>query len=188
MNVGGILLTGGTSRRLGVDKATLLLDGIPLAQRAADALRARCPVLVEVGPGHSDLRAVREEPPGSGPLAALVAGADALVEADVDAVVLLACDLPNVGPALDALLVAAPAALVVPVDGSGRAQYTCARYGGELVARARDLVAAGERSLRALAATAHGVDVIEVDGLAPEVLADIDTPADARRWGVQAPR
>ena len=52
----------------------------------------------------------------------------------------------------------------------------------------QQLVAAGERSLRALAATAPPGRVIELDDLPADVLADIDTPADARRWGAEAPR
>ena len=47
----GILLTGGRSRRLGVDKATLVLDGETLAQRAARRLGAVYDPVVEAGDG-----------------------------------------------------------------------------------------------------------------------------------------
>jgi molybdopterin-guanine dinucleotide biosynthesis protein A len=193
--VGGVLLTGGTSRRLGTDKALLVVAGTTLAVRAANALRDRGLAAVEVGPGHTALPTTREEPPGAGPLAALVAGHRALIAAAVDggaappdAVVLLACDLPNAGPALDAVLGAPEADLVVPVDGEGRGQYVCARYGVELLGRAARLVAAGERSLRALAATVPAGRLVELTDLPADALADIDTPADARRWGVEPPR
>jgi molybdopterin-guanine dinucleotide biosynthesis protein A len=191
VSVGAVLLTGGTSRRLGTDKATLVIDGTTLARRTAATLHALGLVAVEVGPGHTDLPAVREDPPGGGPLAGLVAGHDALRDAldgPPDAVLLVACDLPNVAPALAALLAAPPADLVVPVDAGGRGQYVCARYGADLLARAADLVAAGERSLRALAATVPPDRVIELGDVPPDALADIDTPADARRWGAEAPR
>lgn len=192
MTVGGILLTGGTSRRLGTDKATLVLDGATLADRGATTLRGAGLVAVEVGPGHTDLPAVREDPSGSGPLAALVAGFDALagvLGAPPDAVVLLACDLPH-AQSVVAALVAAPAgaALVVPVDADGRAQYACARYGADVVARAATLVASGERSLRALVATVPVPQRLELTGLPADALADIDTVADARRLGVELPR
>jgi hypothetical protein len=49
-------------------------------------------------------------------------------------------------------------------------------------------VAAGERSLRALVATVPPDRVIELGDVPPDALADIDTPADARRWGAEAPR
>jgi len=193
--IAGVLLTGGASRRLGVDKAGARLAGTTLARRAAAALLTRCPVSVEVGPGHTDLPAVREEPPGAGPLAALAAGAaylDRPRERDatepVDAIVLLACDLPHAAPALDALVAAAPASVVVPVDAGGARQYACARYAADLVARAGGLLAAGERSLRALAALVPPGAVVELHDLPASALADVDTPEDAARWGVETSR
>jgi molybdopterin-guanine dinucleotide biosynthesis protein A len=189
--VGGILLTGGTSRRLGTDKAALVLDGSTLAARAAAALTDRGLFAIEVGPGHSALPARSEDPAGGGPLAALVAGAAELsgaMERAPDAVVLLACDLPHPGAALDALLAAPDADLVVPGDDDGRAQYVCARYSTTLVRQAAALLATGARALRSLADTVPSARRIEVAGLPVEALADIDTPADARRWGAESPR
>lgn len=191
MTVGGILLTGGASRRLGVDKATLVVDGVTLAARAATSLTDRGIVTVEVGPGYTVMPAVREDPPGTGPLAGFVTGARALAAADgvaPDSFVLLACDLVDPGAVLDALLAAPPADLVVPVDADGAPQYVCARYGAALVDVAAALLAAGERSLRALAATVPADRRHDVAGLPPDSLADVDTPADALRWGVEPPR
>lgn len=185
--LGGVLLTGGGSRRLGVDKATLTLDGATLADRAARLLLAYCDVAVEVGPGHTDLEAVRESPPGSGPLAALATGTAALLGAGaLGAVVLLACDLPFAEPALAEVAAAPPAGLVVPVDASGRRQYVCARYGPAVVLRAIEL-AGTARALRELVATVAADDVLELTGFAPDVLADVDTEADARRLGIAVP-
>ena len=185
--IAGLLLTGGSSRRLGVDKATLILDGETLAARAARLLKDRCSEVVEVGPGVTSLRAVREVPAGGGPLAALVAGATSFRDSETEpsgAFVLLACDLPWVAPVLDALI-AAPdhVEIVVPVDEDGRRQYVCARYGPRAVAAARALVADGERSLHALVASID--DVLEVGGFASGIFADIDVPDDARRAGIE---
>jgi molybdopterin-guanine dinucleotide biosynthesis protein A len=55
----GVLLTGGRSRRLGVDKASLVLDGETLARRAARRLDAVCSPVLEAGDGVSGLPAVR---------------------------------------------------------------------------------------------------------------------------------
>jgi len=188
--IGGVLLTGGTSRRLGVDKATLVLDGETLAQRAARTLAAVCGSVVEVGPGHTDLVAVRESPPGSGPLAALAAGAGALLATagGVESVVVFACDLPAAAPAVAALAAAPPAPVVVPLDADGRRQYACARYGPAMLVRAMDLAARGVLSLRELVETASVADILELDGFAPDVFADVDTPADAERFGIALPR
>ena len=158
-----------------------------LAGRAARVLAAVCSPVVEVGPGYTSLRSVREEPAGSGPLAALVAGADALA---AETVVLLACDLARVESPMLALLAewgGAPS--VVPTVG-GMPQLVCARYGPDAVAAARSLLAAGERSLRALVA------VLDVDfvpesrwrsAAAPDAFDDVDTPADLARLGLRAP-
>lgn len=185
----GILLTGGSSRRLGVDKATLMLDGETLAARAARLLSAICMRVVEVGPGASTLPAVREAPPGSGPLRALVAGAQALATAaPIDSVVLLACDLPNVAPVLDVLITISGDQVVIPVDEHGRRQYVCARYGPDALARAAALAECGERSLRALIDGLESAHVMELDGFAPGVFADIDSPEDAQRAGIDLHR
>ena len=185
--IAGLLLTGGLSRRLGVDKATLILEGETLAARAARVLADRCSEVVEVGPGVTSLRAVRETPAGGGPLAALVAGAHAFGEFEREppgALILLACDLPWVAPVLDAL-VAAPAhvEIVVPIDEDGRRQYVCARYGPRAVAAAAALLEGGEQSLHALVTSID--DVLEVGGFASGTFADIDVPDDARRAGIE---
>ncbi len=185
----GIVLTGGSSRRLGVDKATLTLGGETLAARGARLLRLICLHVVEVGPGASDLPAVREAPPGSGPLRALVAGVAALgANGPVESVVLLACDLPNVAPVLHALAASSGDQVVVPVDEHGRRQYVCARYGVDALARAAALAAIGEQSLRALFEAIGPSGVVELDGFAPGVFADIDSPTDAQRAGIHLPR
>jgi hypothetical protein len=49
--VGGLLLTGGASRRMGSDKALLKVDGRRLVDRAAAVLGAVAAPVIEVGPG-----------------------------------------------------------------------------------------------------------------------------------------
>src|SRR5438105_2544862 len=58
----GVLLTGGASRRMGLDKATLVVDGETFAQRAARVLTAACDPVIEVGSGVTVLPCAREEP------------------------------------------------------------------------------------------------------------------------------
>ena len=183
----GVVLTGGTSRRLGFDKATVRVGTETLAERAARVLAAACSPLIEVGPGHCPIPSVREEPPGAGPLAALVAGADAL---EADSVVLLACDLVRVEIPLLVMLAEWPGApSVVPVV-DGRAQLVCARYGADALAVARRLLANGERSLRALLDEIAADTVTPADRpalMGPETFVDLDTPDDLARLGLRAP-
>jgi molybdopterin-guanine dinucleotide biosynthesis protein A len=183
----GIVLTGGTSRRLGFDKTTVEVGGETLADRAARVLSAVCAPVLEVGPGRSRLPSVREDPPGSGPLAALVAGAAALA---ADSVVLLGCDLVAVeAPLLRLLADWAGAPTAVP-RVAGRDQLVCARYGADAIAAAGRLLEAGERSLRALLA-AVPADVLTEEHwgavATASSFADLDTPADLERLGLRAP-
>jgi molybdopterin-guanine dinucleotide biosynthesis protein A len=175
---------------MGIDKAELLIAGERLADRAARVLRAVCEPSLEVGPGRSALPAVAEAQPGAGPLVALVAGADA-VRGRADSVVLLAVDLPFVQPPLLQLLVErSGAAIVVPI-ADGQPQPCCARYSAGALTRARELVAAGERSLRALLAATEVDPVPETvwRAVAPaHALDDLDTPADLARHGLTHPR
>lgn len=99
-----IVLAGGRARRLGgADKPSLDVGGTSLLDRVLGAVQPAGQRIV-VGPPRalpSDVLQVREDPPASGPLAATAAGL-ALAQADV--VLLLAADLPRIGPAVPALL------------------------------------------------------------------------------------
>ncbi|MCU1467162.1 MAG: molybdopterin-guanine dinucleotide biosynthesis protein, partial [Actinomycetia bacterium] len=113
---------------MATDKASIVWRGETLAARAARVLASVCVPVVEVGFGVSGLPCMREDPPGAGPLAALVAGARSL-SGKGGPVVLLACDLPFVeAPVLQLLAEWPGAPTVIPVV-DGRLQYVCARYG-----------------------------------------------------------
>ncbi|MBI2169399.1 MAG: molybdenum cofactor guanylyltransferase [Actinobacteria bacterium] len=181
--VAGLLLTGGASRRLGRDKAAVVLDGLSLAEHAAAVLANVCFPCLEVGPGRSPLPAIQEVPPGSGPLAALVAGGHALrVEHGHDGpVLLLACDMPRVTAGLLELIVNADTTDSVVPEGGGRLQPLCARYSPEAMAVAGELVAAGEASMHALLDRVPCRRCSEADWsrVAPaDAFSDIDTPGD----------
>jgi molybdopterin-guanine dinucleotide biosynthesis protein A len=129
-----IVLAGGRAARLdGADKPGLELGGRTLLERAVAAVNDAARVIV-VGPPRP-LPAIdrpvlwcREEPAGSGPVAALAAG---LSRCAADLVVTLAADLPWIAPAVPVLLAAvaggaSPAAALV--DGGGRVNYLAAAW------------------------------------------------------------
>ena len=188
--VAGLVLTGGSSRRLGRDKAMLPTPEGPLAVRVSSVVAAAAngPV-VEVGPGVTGLAHVVEDPPGAGPLAALAAGAGELRRRGHDgAFLVMACDLPNLTVGLAAWLRDQAGTCVPVVDG--RLQPLCARYelaAGEVADR---LLAAGERSLRALL---DALDVVYLDEAAwsccavASTFSDIDTLADLAASGLVQP-
>lgn len=186
----GLLLTGGTSRRMGVDKAELRRDGERLVDRAARVLAAACDPVLEIGNGRSSLPAVREEPPGEGPLVALAAGAVALRDRDVAGpVLLLAVDLPFVETRLLTWLADRPGNGTVVPEAGGRPQLCCARYGPDALAAATALVERGERSLHSLLTSTPFELVAEAEWrtvAGPHALDDVDTPEEAARSGLRA--
>ncbi len=187
----GILLTGGRSRRLGVDKATLVLDGETLALRAARRLQATCAPVVEVGDGVSGLPALRETPSGAGPLAALAAAGAWLRKRGHDTpVLLLAVDLPHVDERFLRWLRDRPGAPTVVLRVDRRLQSVCARYGPDALVAAGSLIAGGVRALHELFDVVEH-DVVEEDEwcvvTSRDTFLDVDTPADAQRLGIDLP-
>ena len=131
----GAILAGGEARRLGgVDKASIEIEGITLAQRAVTLLRPHCEELLALtGRGASfpvpGIETVRDRFPGLGPLA----GLDAAFQARPGRTILLLavdlCFLPSEIPALlaRALRREPDAPAIVPVS-EGAAQPVCALY------------------------------------------------------------
>jgi molybdopterin-guanine dinucleotide biosynthesis protein A len=176
---------------MGVDKATLVLEGEQLVEHAARVLDSACHPMLEVGPGVSEFDAVCEEPAGNGPLAAVAAGGAALAERGYQGpVVVLAVDLPFVTSALVRWLADHPSAASVVPRVDGHAQSLCARYSADALRIAAELVNAGERSMRALVAkiAVHIADQDEWRPIAvPAAFADVDTPEDAALAGIEVP-
>ena len=115
-------------------------------------------------------------------------GARALRERGYEeAVLLLGVDLPFVDQSLLELLVHHPASeTVVPMAG-GMRQSCCARYAPSALAIAAQFVERGERALYALLSAVPVVEVREEEWRAvasADAFADLDTPEDLARYGV----
>ena len=195
---GGILLTGGASTRFGSDKSLIEIEGEPLAARLGRLLATATAAAVEVGPGRSGLRSLTEDPPGRGPLPALLAGWGALRDARagdaLEGALVLSCDLPLFDEtACRRLLFAPPGRSVVPVLG-GRPQLLAARWSSACLERAHDLAASAPgRSPPAATLLGYG-PVLFLHGpalggtSACDALSDADTPADLERLLAQVDR
>ena len=177
-----IVLAGGASRRMGRDKATLPYEGTTLLERTVSIVGPRCsPVFVLAAAGQAlppvDATVLRDEVRGEGPLLATGRGLRAAAEAGRELAFVCAVDMPR----LDASLIdelAAPAVrlgadVVLPWDG--RDHYLAGIYRTSLADRVDALVAAGERSMRAL------VDRVDTQRIVmPEqpALANVNTAAE----------
>jgi molybdenum cofactor guanylyltransferase len=195
--VAALVLAGGASRRMGVDKALLRLpDGrtaLEAVLHAAASVTSR--VLLAAGTtGHAEILlaalapphpgVLLDDQPGEGPLAAL---AGALRRADADGVLLLAVDTPLLQPALLRLLVArfqAPDVSLVQPEAGGGLQPMPAIYARGLATCADALLAQGRRDLLALgrcaARQARTLDEAELRRADPELcsLLSANTPAE----------
>ncbi len=132
--VGAVVVAGGGAARMGgVDKASIEVDGVTLLERVLAALADVADVVV-VGdevPTSRPVTFTREDPPGGGPAAALLAGLRAFPRPP-ERVVVLAGDLARVTTVTVARLGSAADDTAtdgaVLVDPDGRAQYLCASY------------------------------------------------------------
>ena len=162
---------------------------LPIALRASWQ-QSVTPVL-EVGPGYTSLRSVREDPPGDGPLAAFAAASAALTAMGHHGpIVVLAVDLPFVEIPLLAWLAAHSGSASVVPRVAGVAQSLCARYAPAARVDALELVASGERSMRALLATTP-VEYVDEEMLRAVADArsfdDVDTADDVAAAGLERP-
>lgn len=105
-----LILAGGRSSRLGgTPKQGLVLDGATLLERClAASSGASSTVVVGPNPGYlpPHVLSCREQPEFAGPAAAVAAGLTALAAAETGSAftLVLACDMPFVGAAVEVLL------------------------------------------------------------------------------------
>lgn len=203
--VRAVLLAGGAGTRLGgMDKAMLVRKGHSLLEHWTAALAEREVPGVVVGPEHlrrhlsENFQLTREDPPSSGPAAAVCAGVRTLHGAapapgPEDVVLLLAVDTVDPGPLLDWLLAWLPplsgtgeqssAQAVVPRDQQDRFQMLSAAISQRWLSRRVSALTPGEevgQSLRWLLGSARTVHPMLPAGLGR----DVDSPQDARELGI----
>lgn len=120
-----LLLTGGSSRRMGFDKASFLIDGEPLGHRLARLLRASGWEPTVLGQSPIEGFAFKQDSErGAGPLAALRE-----FHPTTDFIFLLSCDVPCFDPVLCEVLLeqlGEESAVIPQLDG--RLQPLCALY------------------------------------------------------------
>ncbi|MGO4691797.1 molybdenum cofactor guanylyltransferase [Glaciibacter sp. 2TAF33] len=190
MSFAAIILAGGRGSRLGgIDKPALLFQGRSLLQIAVDAANGSAMTVI-VGPrGLPGVIAVQEEPRWGGPVAALAAGMSVIPESDAE-VLVLAADHPRVDDAVRSLhrVMLGSADGIVALDAEGHRQPLLGRYRMDRLRGALDTLAAerGNAAGASLRELLAGLTLTE-SVLPDELCADIDTPADALRHGIEVP-
>ncbi len=179
----GVVLAGGASRRMGRDKATLRVAGVTLAERAAALLAGVCAevVVADGGRGLVPDRPSCADGSADGPAAGILGAAAARPGWDL---LVLACDLPAVPPALLAELASpVPCDWRVPRWKRGL-EPLCALYRPAALAALGELVASGVRAPHRLAGF-PGLAVLFLEGAAlarfgdpARLFRNLNTPQD----------
>jgi molybdopterin-guanine dinucleotide biosynthesis protein A len=190
----GVVLCGGRSVRMGVDKAAIDIGGMTLLERAVTRLRAVCdPVLI--APGDLDHRAgadlsVVDAMPDAGPLAGLVA---ALRLSPHHLLAVVAVDLPWLDPALLRLLagrIGAHDAAVCETDRGVEPLH--AVYARTALAAAEAALRGPDRSLGGLIDHIRALRVAEPEwraaGISQRFTRNVNTPADLAELSLELGR
>jgi len=184
----GAVFAGGASRRLGSDKATALVEGRTLLERAVTLLDGFFPrVVVSAGASTAISTAhevVRDRRPDHGPLA----GLEAVLEAASGApVFVLACDLPLIDERVVRRIVQTAGGDVLAGDprawiasGAERVQPLCGVYAADCLGAVRHNLEIARLSMRGLLDRLE-VALVDVGDLSSEVLLNVNRPEDLAR-------
>lgn len=182
----GVVLAGGDSQRMGRDKAGIVIGGETLVERAARRLGDLCSSVVIANDGRrrfEEYACVRDGA-GQGPAAGILGAASAY---PARALLVLACDLPDVPGSLLSELLASPADWTVP-RWQGRLEPLCALYRPPALEALAGRVAAGSVAPHRLAEEAQLVvrflEGSELDrhGAPDRVFANLNRPEDLDRF------
>ena len=173
-----ILLTGGSSRRMRTDKASVKLGNDTLLDFQLAQIPTGVPTIVvgETVTTHPEVVFTREDPPGSGPVAALSAG---LALTRTSAVVLLAVDAPFALPHLLRLHLGPNDTALIPQDLMGKPQYLAGIYHSTALQAALDEL--GDSTNTSMRELITHLPEAKYFALTPEnadYFMDLDTPED----------
>ncbi len=178
-----IVLTGGTSKRFGSDKAQAKIDGVSLIQRILTSIPSEFEIIV-VGPDpkiHSAVyRCVQESPIGGGPVAGFKSGLELCMS---EIVLLIATDMPfAVSRALHLMESMKPHDdAVMYVDAEGFKQSLAAIYRVEAVERALSLMGNADGQSMQTMLTYLQIREIPMSNEVAQSMSDIDTIEDLER-------
>lgn len=181
MKRAGFVLAGGSSSRMGRDKALLRYGSVTLVERVAARVAAAAGTVTLVGPParycHLGYPVLADNFPGGGPLAGIQA---ALAASQAEWNLVVACDMPEVtAELLKKLLTAAEtsrAEVLVPRWPRGWLEPLCAVYRREL---ADPLLAALRQGERKVTAALDGLRVAYWPIREPRFFENLNTP---RQW------
>ena len=184
MRVGGIVLCGGRSTRMGTPKAWLPIGDEVLLQRTVRVVGAVVsPVVVVAAVGQevptlpTDVVVVRDEVADMGPIAGLAAGIAAL-DGQADAAYLSACDVPMLSETFVRRMVELRTGTACVPEVNGRVHPLAGMYAVSLLPLVRDRLAAGALRMTDLLAAVDTRFVGPADLGDVTSLRNVNTPDD----------
>jgi molybdenum cofactor guanylyltransferase len=188
-----VILTGGTSRRMGRDKASVDFGGTSLLEFVLAQVPEGTSIIIVGEQRDMSATYVREDPPGGGPVAAIHA---ALPHVSSESFRVIAVDTPFGVPWLFQHALRPGVDAEIPRDANGRPHYLCAQYNTPSFASVVSMLGTPENaSLKEVVSHLKVVEYIDQPHThtlnSEELLLDINTQEDLirarairlREWG-----
>jgi molybdopterin-guanine dinucleotide biosynthesis protein A len=185
MTLTALLIAGGRSRRMGVEKATVLVAGKPLWQRQLGLLSAMRPTALWISARTTppwcppEIEIVTDQAPSRGPLSGVAAGLHRL---ETSHLLVLAIDLPQMTSEhlLKLCSLARPGSGVIPLQ-SDYLEPLCAIYPVEALAAAEETLNSDKASLQTFAQKLLHHSQAQIYNLPPKewpLYLNMNTPGD----------
>ncbi len=183
----GVVLAGGRSRRMGRDKAALLLDGRCFLDHVAQAMRSLVDEVVVSVAWRGDASAeryrfVEDALPDRGPLGGLLSVLDRV---DAGRLLVAPCDAPGLTSSVfETLLAHADRAAVVVAADQSHEQPLIGCYDASIRSELRDYLSTGRRSVNGFLGTQHVLRLrldLRVPRYHHSMLLNINTPLELQR-------
>lgn len=192
----GFVLAGGASRRMGENKARLLLGGETAVDRQVRLLRRVCRSVAVLAPpasfagpgcaGRLDVAVIPDEVAGRGPVGGLYTG---LLRTRTEFNFFLGCDLPGVDARFLHFMalrcISSRSDAVVPASADGRLQPLCAVYRRRSLGKVRRFLESGESKFTRLLSclSVHTVPWPEISRarFSSRLFVNMNTPEDYER-------
>jgi molybdopterin-guanine dinucleotide biosynthesis protein A len=166
VSVTAIILCGGRSTRMGVDKASLPFGNETMLERITRILRGITDEVIVVGRRDQDAATIHDATEDQGPLSGIASG---LSSSRTDLNIVVACDMPLINPHVLERMAAAVGnddVCVAMVDG--HASALCGIYRSRIATDAEALLATGERRVMRL------LDRVKTQRIDASLFHDID--------------
>lgn len=182
--LGGAILAGGSSKRMGFNKALIEINGEPLISRVASSINNAGLMDLRIVGGDCDAFEVlghdclSDEYPGEGPLGGIITALNHYRKKGKEHVLVVACDLPNISEKLIRTILEGskqePKSIVIPLV-EGHLQWMHALWPTAVLPA---LLKSFSNGVRAPWRASIDLPLMRIEGIDPEILLDVDRPED----------